>query len=487
MSYDPPAQNLEAEDAVIGSLLLDSDCLHTFTLPEEDFFGTRQRDAYGVICDLVLVDHRPVDVLTVHDSMVQLGNNDPKLLEWLTETAARVPTTKNVAYYAQIIARTATKRRTERALTEQLARVRTTDVADIATATEAAYRAVLQATDARARIQTSAQVFDEMVSRLVPKKDRKLALLRTGIGVLDQAIGGIPMGCATMVGGRTSMGKSCLCRNVADNVSRAGFGVGYISLEDSSIKTSKWMALRHARVPIERVTHDLLTRQEIERIKAQRENLAHRPLYFCDQGALTGGAICQRARQMIAMGCRLIVLDFVNRAKLPRSRSRNEELMDEVVGPICDLAKESEVAFMVAAQLNRESERDARPPQLIDFKDCGGIEESAEVALLVHRQNRIRQDEKKPRLQKAIDIIVAKQKEGECRTVRCYFEGPLGYVCDPPEPDFFNDLSKGLLICKVEGCKKLALYDEDRCGLHLAPPEESSLPFQPQENQVASA
>lgn len=848
MGYDPPAQNLEAEDAVIGSLLLDSKCLHTFTLPNDDFFGPRQRSAYGVICDMVLVDHKPVDVLTVHDAMMQTGNGDPRLLEWLTETAARVPTTKNVAYYAQIVARTATKRRTERALAEQLSKVRSCDVADIATATEAAYRAVLQATDARARIQTSAQVFDDMLSKLVPKKDRKQALLRTGIGVLDQVIGGIPMGCATMVGGRTSMGKaqpidarvktisgwknmgdlqlgdelaspdgspsrvvaiypqgsrqvyqvtfadgrsteccdehlwtihcnqsgrayrqgrasleqvitvplsrirrmllakhnrnriwvdtpsgnfghhevlpvdpyvlgvllgdggltggavrftsadkeiaervssrlnfqsvvvvkdqcnrygysivtrgghhpprsfgvvpnslkesmktlgvwgkrseqksipqtyllaswearlellrglldtdgwvqpgsicycttsaklrddvielarslggvanywsrtpsfthrgeshkgkqafylcishpepstlfslprkvsavtprkrrrlltvkeitptrvtetqcivvshpsqlyitdgytlthnSCLCRNIADNVSRAGFGVGYISLEDASIKTSRWMALRHARVPIERVIHDLLTRQEIERIKAQRENLAHRSMYFCDQGALTGGAICQRARQMIAMGCRLIVLDFVNRAKLPRDRSRNEELMDEVVGPICDLAKESEVAFMVAAQLNRDSEKDARPPQLIDFKDCGGIEESAEVALLVHRQWRIRQDEKKPRLQKAIDIIVAKQKEGECRTVRCYFEGPLGYVCDPPEPDFFNDLSKGLLLCKVDGCKKLAIYDEDRCGLHLAPPEEGSLPFKTQESQAATA
>ena len=476
MSHDLPAQNLEAEVAVIGALLLDPNCLHTFTLQADDFFFPRHRAVYQAICDLVLVEHVSVDVITVADALRESRHDqDPGLEVWLADTAARVPTAANVGYYANIVARTATKRRTESALAEQLTKVRNADIADIAAATESAYRAVLNATDARSNLQTAAQVFDEMFVRLAPNKDRKATLIRTGIGVLDAAIGGLPLGCATMVGGRTSMGKSMLSRNIVDNVSAAGIGAGYISLEDSSIKTSRWMALRHARVPIERVIHNLLTRQELDRIRAQRERLTNRTLVFCDQGALTGHAICQRARQMVAMGCKLVVIDFVNRARLSNHRSRNEELMAEVVAPICDLAKESGAAFLVAAQLNREGEKEARPPQLTDFKDCGGIEESAEVALLVHRQWRMRQDDKKPRLQKAIDIIVAKNKDGECKTVRCFFEGPLGFVCDPPTPEFFDDLGESLPLCWVHGCLKLAIWGENHCGLHLAPPEDSPL------------
>lgn len=474
-----PVSNLQAEEAVIGALLMFPDRVREVDLAASEFFHPETRLAYECLTDMALVDGAPIDVLTVVDYAQEHKQHVPgEFLRMLGDWAARVPTAENLAFYAGIVRRCALKRRVELTLTRQLARVRAAEPTEIVQVTQELGTAVLTACDVRARFQRPAELFQTMLARLEAGPDATGRLL-TGIRVVDELTGGIIVGHATMLGARTSMGKSCFARNVLDNLSARGIHGGYISLEDSPVDTMMWMALRRARVPIERVVHGLMLPDEFERIRACRADFERRPLVFCNEGSLTGQEIVHRAQQMIGDdGAQIIVVDFINRAKLPNERGRNEELSIYVVDPLCDLAVRKNVAVVVIAQLNRDAEKEQRPPQLTDFKDCGGIEESAEVALLIHRPARMKVDATKPRQMKLLDLIQAKNKQSEVGTAHCFFEGSFGYICDPPTPDFFEDgAGGGIAYCTKIGCDKLAIYGAGYCGLHLSDADTGRAPW----------
>jgi replicative DNA helicase len=162
---------------------------------------------------------------------------------------------------------------------------------------------------------------------------------------------------------------------------------------------------------------------EIERIARCRDAVLKLPITFINEGPLTPPQFCQRVRQLAAAkGIKFIVGDYLQLLNLEGRRSPTEEL-GEGVKMIVGACNAAGLASLILSQLNRRSEEEKRRPQLGDFKQCGGIEEAAEVAILVHREWKMRKDETKPRFAKALEAIVAKLKMGEPATAWCYFEG----------------------------------------------------------------
>ena len=449
--------------------MLRPECIHSLDLAVEEFADLKCRFAYEALVTLTFVQRVPVDLVTIEAELCRMGRRVPTIAD-LADMAARVPTAEDVVHWATMVRLAATQRRVRLALTEQLARIDRVEIEEIASAVENMQRTVIKSCGVKARFSDVATLLDQVVARLRSDSSGENARVKTGLWALDQVCGGLPLGHPTMVGGRTSAGKTALMRNVADNIASRGIPVGYVSLEDAPIDLVQWQALRRARVPIERIVQGSITAGEIDRLEALRGEMARLPLSYCHEGALDGAQVCQRLRQMVAVkGIRVGFVDFLQRAKVQGKRPLAEELGDVVV-MLCDVAADTGAAIVIGSQLNRESEKDKRPPTLIDFKGCGGIEENAELAILVHRQSKLKADPSKPRLAKLMEAMVAKMKLGEPRTARLFFEGSFGYVCDPERGFFTEEMDGNLPRClSASGCERYAIHGEDFCGLHLEP------------------
>jgi replicative DNA helicase len=308
-----------------------------------------------------------------------------------------------------------------------------------------------------------------MISRLEADPTGQNARLGTDIRAIDMICGGFPFGHPTMIGGRPSNGKTLLMRTILDNLGRRGIPGGYVSLEDAPIDMVQWQCLRRARIGIERIIQGRITPAEIKLLKDLRAEVASLPIAYCREASLTGPQICQRIRQMIAQrGIRIAFVDYLQLVKLPNERNTSEELSD-VVQMLSTVAHDNGIAMVIGSQLNRENEREKRPPALGDFKACGGIEEAAELAILVHRQWRMKPDPQKPRYAKLLEAIVAKMKLGEPGIAKLYMEGALGYACDPEPGYFAREMDGPVEFCASQGCERYALWGEKFCGLHKTP------------------
>lgn len=460
----------EAEAAVLGCVLLRPECIHAFELTPDEFDTAGYRAIWEAMVSLTYDRGVPIDAITVADEVRRLRGHGFKGLESeLADLAARVPTAENVVWWAKMVRLSAIKRRVLLALSEQRAKVDATDLPGIVESVEHMQRSVIGACDVQGKFEAIAVVFDAMIARLEKDPSGQAARIKTDIRAIDGICGGFPYGHPTMVGGRPSNGKTLLMRTIADNIARRGIAVGYISLEDSPIDMVQWQALRRARIGIERIVQGKITDAEIRQLRDLRAEIAALPIAYCREAALTGAQICQRARQMIATtGIKVLFVDYLQLVKLAGDKNQAEE-MGEVVQMLATVGHDNGIAVVIGSQLNRENEREKRRPQLSDFKGCGGIEEAAELAILVHRQWKMAPDPMKPRYAKLLEAAVAKMKLGEPGTAWLYFEGALGYACDP-EPDYFTrEMDGPVEFCSVNGCKRFALWGEKFCGRHKEP------------------
>lgn len=460
----------EAEIGVIGCVLLRPECIHAFELTPEEFDDSTRRLLFRAIVSLVWDRGEPVDVITLAAECRRIsGQPLPKLEDVITDIAARVPTSTNVVHWARMVRLAAIKRRVLIALSEQKTRIEGTDLEGIVAAVENMQQEVIGACDVQGKFDSMASLFDALIKRLKEDPTGENARVRTGIKAIDRICGGFPFGHPTMVGGRPSNGKTLLMRTILDNLAMKGVPVGYISLEDDPIDLVLWQCLRRARIGIERYIQGILTSEEITQIERLRAEVVKLPLDYCREPSLDGPQICQRIRQMVAQkGVRAVAVDYLQLVRVPGDRTLNEELGDAVT-MLSAVAHKNNIAVIIGSQLNRESEKEKRAPQLSDFKACGGIEEAAQLAIFVHRQWKMKPDPQHPRFAKLLEAIVAKMKLGQTGTAKLYFEGALGYACDP-EPGYFGqEMEGGVDFCKARCCEEYALWGEEFCGLHKAP------------------
>lgn len=442
---DAPAISTEAEQALLGILLLDSSrCgmaigaggadLFSDTFHAEIFETIRKKDARG---DLV-------SVITISEAMKgHTGWNDVGGVSYAARLAGAAPSPSAARGYVSLLADLQRKRGIAQAIAEAgQAIARGEDAAELIAGRLEAALVSVQATSSRKGPVSMAKAvniaMEQVKSAYEGSED---AAIKTGIGALDSIISGLYPGELVLLGGRPSMGKSAVALSIALNAARAGHGVCMASLE----MNPEAMALRalseatsHARnaVYYSKMRRGDMSEAQVKTLADCAQEVAGLPIMFLsrehqDVGALMAGAK-QVARSMQG-NLRLLIVDY---AQLLRADGQSRyDQVSEVSLQLKALSGQLNVPVLALSQLSRKvEERDDKRPMLSDLRESGQLEQDADAVMFCYRDEYYleRSQPKKPdqleawqaaleRSRNRLEIIVAKQRQGEVRTAHVRF------------------------------------------------------------------
>ena len=292
------------------------------------------------------------------------------------------------------------------------------------------------------------QALDQTIemATLAMQNDQGIVGVPTGLSELDQKLGGLHKSDLIILAGRPSMGKTALATNIAYNAAQNIFNkqekssVAFFSLEMSSEQLSTRILSEQARIKSNDIRRGKVTEEEINRYIETSRNIYNLPLYIDETPAITISTLSNRARRIKRLfGLSLIVVDYIQlmRSNSNKNDNRVQEI-SEITQGLKALAKELSVPVLALSQLSRAVEqRDDKQPQLADLRESGSIEQDADVVMFVYREEYYL-ERKQPKLGSIehaewqskmndvnglADIILGKQRHGPTGTVKVEFEG----------------------------------------------------------------
>lgn len=433
-----PPQNLEAEVAVLGAILQDSEALLKVldALRPEHFY----KDAHRRIFDAALgLFHRnePVDLITLTDELRR--RNDLEAVGGAAALAAlleAVPTAANVAYHARIVRDKAVLRQLIATATDLVGMgyedaESVDDVLDLA---ESRIFAISEDKVSRAFIPVKDILKGtfEHIERLY-ERQAHITGVPTGFGDLDEITSGLQSADLFIVAGRPSMGKTSFALNVAANAAKADppTSVAVFSLEMAKEQLVQRMLCTEARVDSHRLRTGKLGPRDWPELTKAAGRLSEMPIYIDDTPAITTLEIRAKARRLKAEGkLGLIIVDYLQLIRgRGRTESRQQEI-SEISRSLKALAKEVNVPVMALSQLSRAVESRTPPrPQLSDLRESGAIEQDADVVAFLYRKGFYQAQE---RARKSEAAGITEETDGEDRTTEVIISkqrnGPTGSV-----------------------------------------------------------
>lgn len=408
---------LEAERSLLGAVLLSDKTLDEWTVSPDDFGHPTYRAIAGAMRFLAS-GLQPITPLTVADLLEQRGLGASVPLEAVADLLASVATSDAgiVRHYSGMVLDAALRRQLQAdlgAVSFDLAQGRLSN-AEAVERTQRAASQVLDRMTRQDRYAAMPELAKELYAELeVRSKDKAISGLATGFGALDEHLGGLRPGVLTVLGGRTSTGKSAMARSIADNLTAAGHGVHYFSLEDSRLMLVERQMADMARVDLSVLAHPAdkdhgLRNGDMKNLAAATNRLRARANWGVeDQPVMSSGSIAASVRRRRQeLGTRAVVVDYVQLVR-EKADSPRERVNACLLG-LLKLAREENVAVVVLSQVGRDQEKESRMPRLSDLKESGAIEEQASCVLLLHREK----DDPKSGAPGKAGVIVAKNKHG---------------------------------------------------------------------------
>ena len=292
------------------------------------------------------------------------------------------------------------------------------------------------------------QALDQTIemATLAMQNDQGIVGVPTGLTDLDEKLGGLHKSDLIILAGRPSMGKTALATNIAYNASQhiskrqEKSSVAFFSLEMSSEQLSTRILSEQAKIKSDDIRRGKVTEEEINRYIETSRNIYNLPLYIDETPAITIATLSNRARRIKRLfGLSLVVVDYIQlmRSSTNRNDGRVQEI-SEITQGLKALAKELSVPVLALSQLSRAVEqRDDKQPQLADLRESGSIEQDADVVMFVYREEYYL-ERKQPKLGSIehaewqskmndvnglADIILGKQRHGPTGTIKVEFEG----------------------------------------------------------------
>ncbi|MGI6129106.1 MAG: replicative DNA helicase [bacterium] len=421
-----PPCNVEAEQSVLGAMLLDSEAVITATeiLRTEDLYQENHQLIFKVMQDLSL---RGIacDLVTVSEALHQEGKLEQVGgVGYLSDLASAVPSTSNVEYYARIVE--------EKSLLRQLIREANRIIehsyaaADDATAIlDQAEKAILDVAQRR-----SGQDFLPIRDALVDAFDRIEYLAQnqggipgipTGFRDLDRLTTGLQPSDFIVVAARPSMGKTSLCLNIAQHVAiNHNKPVALFSLEMSREQLVQRLLSAEARIEGQKLRTGTLDEDDWPRLVAAMGRLSEVPIFIDDSAALTAMDIRAKTRRLVQeQGPGLVIIDYLQLiAGHGRGDSRQQEI-SEISRALKALAREVKCPVVALSQLSRAVEqRQDKRPVLSDLRESGAIEQDADLVAFIYRDEYYNPDSEKRGI---AEVIVAKQRNGPTGVVQLAF------------------------------------------------------------------
>ncbi len=422
-------QSREAEQAVLGGLLLDSRAWDRVAdrLTAEDFYRREHQLLFRAVAQLN-GNARPVDVVTVAE---QLGGEDLAFiggLDYLAALAENTPSAANIGAYADIVRERALIRRLIETVNEIGDKAYRPDGRSAAELLDYAERAVFAITE----VGNRSGGFRPLKSLLTAAVDRIDALFRsnstitgvpTGFDDLDGMTSGLQPGDLVVVAGRPSMGKTAFALNMAEHAAvGAKAPVAIFSLEMPGEQLAMRLMSSLGRINAQRLRTGKLHDEDWPRLTSAVGMLAEAPIYIDDTPALTPLELRARSRRLMREhGLGLVIVDYLQLMQSSESTENRATEISAITRALKSLAKELHVPVIALSQLNRALEqRPNKRPVMSDLRESGAIEQDADVILFIYRDE-VYNPESEDR--GTAEIIVGKQRNGPIGQVRLTYLG----------------------------------------------------------------
>jgi replicative DNA helicase len=418
-SHKLPPQHLEAEQSVLGGMLIENEAIPKVMeiLSPDDFYREAHRKIYDALID-ISERNEPADLITLTNELRKKEHLDAVGgASYVTTLIDSVVTAANIEYYARIIKEKAVLRK----LIETSTNIITEsyeDRGDVESLLDQAEQAIFQISENRVRpsfypIREIVKSSFKTIERLFEKKELVTGV-PSGFKDLDQRTAGFQPSDLIIVAGRPSMGKTALCLNIAQYASiEKKIPVAIFSLEMSKEQLVTRMLCSEAQVEGHRLRTGFLTESDWPRLTLAAGNLSDAPIFIDDTAALTVLETRAKARRLNAeYGLGLILIDYLQLMKgRSRVESRQQEI-SEISRSLKALAKELNVPVIAVSQLSRRTEeRQGMRPQLADLRESGAIEQDADLILFIYRDEVYNRAEDNPNRGKA-EVIIGKQRNG---------------------------------------------------------------------------
>jgi replicative DNA helicase len=428
-SHKLPPQNVEAEQSILGGILIENEALHKVMeiLTVDDFYRDAHQMIFNAMLDL-LERGEPADLITLMNELRKLNQLDSiGGASYLASLSDSVPTAANIEYYAKIVKEKSILRKLIQTSTEIVTKSYE-DREDVEELLDEAEQSIFEISENRVKpsfypIKKIVKDSFEIFQRLYEKKELVTGI-PSGFKELDRMTAGFQPSDLIIVAGRPSMGKTAFCLNLAQYAAIENkIPIAIFSLEMSKEQLVIRMFCSEAHVEGNRLRTGFLNESDWPKLTIAAGNLSEAPIFIDDSPALSVLELRAKARRLKGEhGLGMLIIDYL---QLMRGRmkveSRQQEI-SEISRSLKALAKELNIPVIAVSQLSRKTEeRTGNRPQLSDLRESGAIEQDADLILFLYRDEVYNRSDENPNKGKA-EIIIGKQRNGPIGKVELQFE-----------------------------------------------------------------
>lgn len=413
-----PPQNLEAEQSILGAILIDNDALPKALeiLDPEDFYKLSHKKIFNAMITL-FEKNEPIDLITLtdylrkKDELEQVGG-----ISYISSLINMTPTAANIKYHSKIVREKSLLRGLLRASNE-IARKVYEDSHDAEELVDYAERSIFTISDKKVKasfVPLKDVIKDsfEMIEHLYDKKDT-ITGVPSGFKDLDELTTGFQKGDFIIVGGRPSMGKTAFVLNIAQYVGlELREPVAIFSLEMAKEQLALRMLCAEAMVNSNSIRKGFIKKEDWHKLTSAASKLTGAPIFIDDSSSLTVLELRAKARRLkMEHGLSIIIVDYLQLMRGRGNFERREQEISDISRSLKALAKELNVPVIAVSQLNRSVEQ-RRPPRpiLADLRESGAIEQDADVILFLYRDEIYNKDN--PANKGKAEVDIAKQRNG---------------------------------------------------------------------------
>lgn len=419
--------NQEAEEAVIGSMLLDQEAivLAAEKLNDNDFYNTRYRVLFSAITEL-FQEGRPADLVTLVDKLHEKNvSEDIGSVEFLSNIISAVPTSANVKYYVDIVQQKSQLRELIRT-TEDIANRCYQDSSNLPELMEDTERRIFELVQGRASSENFTPIKEIALETLesiqsAAQNSGTVTGLSTGFRDLDYRTAGLQPSDLILIAARPSMGKTAFALNIAEYVAMINHvPTAIFSLEMSKVQLAKRLVSMNSKVDSQKIRTGTLEDDEWAKITESSIILGESSLFIDDTGSISINELRSKCRKLkIENGLGLIIIDYLQLMSGnsgAKNISRQQEISD-ISRSLKSLARELDCPVIALSQLSRKvEEREDKRPILSDLRESGAIEQDADVVMFLYRDEYYTKDAS---TQKGVtEVIIGKQRNGPTCTVK---------------------------------------------------------------------
>ncbi len=422
-------QNLDAEKAVLGSLLIDKRAVEriaSFLRPDDFYLPVHGEIFHGMI--VLYESDRPTDVVTLTDYLHgQNRLDDTGGVAYLAALSSIVPTSIHVEYYARIVERLAVLRRLIDA-GNRIVAIGYDERHEASAALEQAERVLFEISRLRVTrdFEPLAKILDVVYEKIdhIHSHESEITGVTTGFIDLDRITSGFQRSDLIVLAGRPSMGKTALALNVAHSVAlKAKLPVGIFSIEMSAEQLAHRFISMQAQVDSQRLRSGRMSDSEWDRLVEAIGVLSEAPIFIDDTPALTTSEMRSKARRLHSeQGLGLIIVDYLQLMQGASNENRVQEI-SAISRGLKAIARELDVPVLAISQLSRApDQRPNHEPMLSDLRESGSIEQDSDIVLFVYRDVVYNRETERPHV---ADLIVAKHRNGPTGKIYLYYQDSL--------------------------------------------------------------